>query len=479
MARGGRPRVAVGNRNLSFRFFFSGRAPASPLVHCLRPIHRVEIVMGAGASTEAAAQEKNREQAVRLCSGIDASQPISIDAILEEVQKHGATIKAYWTRETIAAVMPKFDKDSDGKLTFDEFLSALNEMEANVEEYHGLESPKLKKLIKQKSRPATAKKRTTPLASMQLGFSLGPPTRVKPYKPPLASKPPLSPFQKLIARSPLRWPPQRKWVWKAHAAPQPDPITLALPTRVALPTLPTLAETPQMADGNNDKEGPGQTALSALEELEKLEVPVEVRKAEYLAKLEEASKQEPRGIWQVPMMRKVGAWSADGESGMSSAIAYARQLGLTPLLIDDTLGSKVETFWLEQGEETRDSEGERVRARVQIVDAASMLADEKQGLRTRALIVKEARLQLVAAMKHGQTFFVRIKSKPVDFTHYTSGTSSDPGMPWATVFDQRVWAELAKYTKGTPECHAEAQRKHVDNTGLWESGHPIGSLLKE
>lgn len=230
------------------------------------------------------------------------------------------------------------------------------------------------------------------------------------------------------------------------------------------------------------------------------------------------------------MRRKAGPWDAEGETGLSSAIAHARELGLIPLIIDNTAGGKVEAFWLDQDVETRSEEGERIRPRVQILDAASILPDERRGVRTRALIIKESRLQLIAAMRHGQTFFVRLKDKSVDFPHYSkvekagsaagatglaaaagsataancsssSPTSAysdppadaapadaappadkppeDPGMPWASVFDQRIWNDLAKYTRGTAECAAEAARMPVGNCGLWDSGHPLAKLLKE
>ena len=293
--------------------------------------------MGAASSTSA--HERNQREAAKLCGGINGSQPLTIDDILEEVQRHSQDIQAYWTRDTIAAVLPRFDADSDGKLTFDEFLAALNSLEGNVEACHGPLSPKLRKLVKRKSRPATAKRGT---GRLQLGFSLGPPARVVPRpttgrardtsKQPkgmtasgssssLASassaatsssaatatseptrlpskqlgfaakaggaggasvgatkstrEPPRSPFRHLIPRSPLRWPPQREWVWKKLPAPHPDGVTLALPS------LPSLSSTPR--DSGAGVEGPrdGQTALSALEELEALEVPIEKRKEQY------------------------------------------------------------------------------------------------------------------------------------------------------------------------------------------------------
>ena len=455
--------------------------------------------MGAGASSTSNVR-KNKAEAEKLFgrvkssragtgssySGLtpDANQLLSVVDILQEVQRHGAEIKAYWTIETIEEVFATYDTDHDGKLSFEQFLNALNEMEADVER-HGPGSPRKKakgfgRAVeggkgKAKGRPGTA----------------------------AASKP----RAQLVPRSPLRWPPQRPWTWRSQGQSEPvepDELPkLTLPTQVGSSGSTACASDGGAATAGAPATDAKLTALpsagaSALAELEAMEVPVTRRREMYETQLTAQSAEVPRGVWSVSMRNK-NPWDADGETGMTSAMAFARTLGLTPLLIDNTATSKVDEFWTKQGELTAaaataaavaaadtvyGSTSTEVAATAplvppskptEVLEAWAFLQDEKLGTRTKALIIKEARRQLVSAMRHGRILYVRLKSKAVDFTHY----SDDDSLPMASIFDQRVATELAKYTTGTAECAEEARNNTIDNHGLFEADHPWAKCIKE
>ena len=365
---------------------------------------------GGGLATIGARLRTNTAEADKLFGGADGgdkNKKISIVNIYDEVQRHGQELKAYWTLETIAEVLAKYDGDHDGLISKAEFLAALNDMEANVEAYHGPQSPLKKKILRAKSAHPKSKTKAPSGTSSKGKLSFMP-------------RSPLS----FVPLSPLRWPPQREWTFKKYEKPKPDPVTLTLPGAA------TSAAGSSGAGGSSfvDVRADMKKAKSILDELDAMEVPIETRRKQFWDRMETLTNGTPRGVWQVSMRNKSGPWDADGVTGMLAAIAHARRIGLTPLLIDNTSGARVDKLWLELCEVKTPAPAPGIVVEgvlsipsepleppptpiAQLVEATAMFMDEKLGTRTRALIIKETRRQVVEALRLGQTLYVRRRGK--------------------------------------------------------------------
>jgi hypothetical protein len=429
---------------------------------------------GGGLATIGARLRTNTAEADKLFGGADGgdkNKKISIVNIYDEVQRHGQELKAYWTLETIAEVLAKYDGDHDGLISKSEFLAALNDMEANVEAYHGPQSPLKKKILRAKSAHPKSKTKAPSGTSSKGKLSFMP-------------RSPLS----FVPLSPLRWPPQREWTFKKYEKPKQDPVTLTLPGAA------TSAAGSSGAGGSSfvDVRADMKKAKSILDELDAMEVPIETRRKQFWDRMETLTNGTPRGVWQVSMRNKSGPWDADGVTGMLAAIAHARRIGLTPLLIDNTSGARVDKLWLELCEVKTPAPAPGIVVEgvlsipsepleppptpiAQLVEATAMFMDEKLGTRTRALIIKETRRQVVEAMRLGQTLYVRLRDKAVDFTHY----SDDEVFHWGTLFDQRIVNELDKFTKGTEAFKQHQSMNTIDNHGLYGEKHPLAMLIRE
>jgi len=158
--------------------------------------------------------------------------------------------------------------------------------------------------------------------------------------------------------------------------------------------------------------------------------------------------QEQRRCWSVPLARNLSEmpWLGPHEMGLDSAIATARSLGRTPLLIDSGGGT---TAYL-------------ARRKAVNLDVKKMVADERLGARSHALVMKEARKMLVLAMKTGRPLHIALASSTADFvTHY----SGDDTLP-LSIFDQSVVGSLAGFTGDGAD-------------DLWEAqNHPFSQVLR-
>jgi len=100
------------------------------------------------------------------------------------------------------------------------------------------------------------------------------------------------------------------------------------------------------------------------------------------------------------------------------------------------------------------------------------------GGRSRDLIMKEARKQLVTAMREGTTFYVRLLNKVTQFTG--DGYIADDSLP-ISLFDARELAKLAPFVTRSEAAgqRALSQDSTVSQSGLWESEHAYAKVLRE
>ena len=242
-----------------------------------------------------------------------------------------------------------------------------------------------------------------------------------------------------------------------------------------------------LADEKAAEEEKKAVAMSALDDLD---LPsVEQRKAQHWAQM------EPKEVWGPIVLRRKMPWNADGEDALTEAMARAQSLGKTPLLLDPSSAAdetELDKYLKETAAEVRGRAPARsaqvpaarlVRAGAapraargaQVLDAAKMVADEASEARSRQTVMKDARKQLVAAMKAGALFAVRIGGKPIHFTG--DGLNGDDTLP-LSVFDARKVAELAPYKAAAAKV--EKTDLDADNLrGLAESGHPWSAVLRE
>lgn len=177
--------------------------------------------------------------------------------------------------------------------------------------------------------------------------------------------------------------------------------------------------------------------------------------------------EEHAGCWVVPLGRDLARmpWlkqSADeGETCLDSAIARARSLEKTPLLLDSAQATHVDELYTSRG--------------AVVLDASVMLSDERAQKRTHEQVMRDSREALIVAMREGRTLYIRLERTVTDF----SGDQycSDDAFPFS-VFDQRVVAQLAPFTGAVAAQRYEADVHGVWH-GLWGSEHPFASVLRE
>lgn len=181
---------------------------------------------------------------------------------------------------------------------------------------------------------------------------------------------------------------------------------------------------------NADAEAlPEAESLPELTEAEALQAEAEAHAAAVESKRSAFwAAQEQRKCWSVPLARNLSEmpWLRPHESGLDAAIATAHSLGRTPLLVDSGGGTAAYL----------------ARRKAVHLDVKKMVADERLGARSHALVMKEARKALVLAMKTGRALHIALAGSTADFvTHY----SGDDTLP-LSIFDQRVVGSLADFT---------------------------------
>lgn len=237
-----------------------------------------------------------------------------------------------------------------------------------------------------------------------------------------------------------------------RGAPAPPPATASTATAGA--EVPGGAQTPTEAQALPAVQGalPAAKTLPAVHaptEAEALQAKEEARAAAVESKrLAFWAAQERRRCWSVPLARNLSAmpWLGARETGLDAAIAMARSLGRTPLLVDP---QGLAAAYLAQRQAVH-------------LDVKQWLVDERLGVRSHALVMKEARKQLVHAMRAGRPLHVAFGSCTADFiTRY----SADDTLP-LSIFDQRVVEALAEFTgEGADD--------------LWEDPrHPFSQALR-
>jgi len=149
-------------------------------------------------------------------------------------------------------------------------------------------------------------------------------------------------------------------------------------------------------------------------------------------------RQDELTCWQVPfgLHRGKMGWLVDGETGFDVAIARARALGKTPLLVDTSYEKIVQGHL-----DTLDGV-------IELKAFDEMFEAERSGSKTHKQVMNDARSKLVAAMREGKTLHIRLDNKVVDFTgdQYCNSKS----FPFS-IFDQRVVNDLLdNYTASAP-----------------------------
>ena len=123
--------------------------------------------------------------------------------------------------------------------------------------------------------------------------------------------------------------------------------------------------------------------------------------------------QEAQACWKVPfgLNRDRMPWAKDGETGLSLAIARARQQGKTPLLVDPSFDMICDRHY------TAEEHGHKV------LKARAMFEDEAQKKRTHGEVMNESRKLIVEAMREGKTFYIQLEKK------VRAATTPPPPMP--------------------------------------------------
>lgn len=176
---------------------------------------------------------------------------------------------------------------------------------------------------------------------------------------------------------------------------------------------------------------------------------------------------ESQPVWHV-ILKKTHVWNQDDDA-LAEAMARARSIGKTPLLLDGTKGdydtSVLDDFFC-------------VERKAQVLDARQMLEDEKTGARSYELIMKEARKQLVEAMRTGTAFYLRLGRKPPKFVG-SDGFVGEDTLP-LDIFHAEKVAELSAYSKESQLKNSNPSSElNSSNHGLWKSKHPLAKILRE
>jgi len=219
------------------------------------------------------------------------------------------------------------------------------------------------------------------------------------------------------------------------------------------------------AQALREEEEKEEAERKSQELLDSLKPPtVEERKAEYWGKLEK------QRVWNVTLNKRY-AWHAAGEESLGEAIARAQANGKTPLLVD---GSKLKVPGAIY-EPTRLDEW-FIAAGAEVLEARKMVEDEVTETRSRAQALKEARKQLILAMREGCTMYVRLGPKNTSFAgpdaYRFDETPDDPDPDVhkpMDIFNAQTVASLGPHTSGACEKPAT----------LWKSSHPLARVLRE
>ena len=170
------------------------------------------------------------------------------------------------------------------------------------------------------------------------------------------------------------------------------------------------------------------------------------------------NKQEAMLTWNVPFGfdKARMPWLKDGATGLSAAFARARTQEKTPLVVDNSYEAQVDAF---------------VQTDAVVLVAKQMFLDEKSGVRTHDVVMRDTRKLLVEAMRDGKRFVIALENKATDFA---GGVFSGPDWLPMSVFDQRVVNAL-------DFCMADSPRRESEPfwQGLWESDHPFAKVLRE
>ena len=167
--------------------------------------------------------------------------------------------------------------------------------------------------------------------------------------------------------------------------------------------------------------------------------------------------QEKEACWLVPMGRDESSSVFLRQCGMLQAMYRARRAGRTPLLVDHSPQHVVDSFY--SYKDTEFLEGKQ-------------LFMEERGGTSRPELMERARKQLVNAMRHGLTLYIRLANSACDFVGRYSG---DDTLPLA-IFDQSTTESLIEeYAAGwiRPGCETRE-----DGKNLFGSIHPLAAVLR-
>eukprot|EP00966_Prymnesium_polylepis_P249058 5758427-Prymnesium_polylepis.1 len=181
-------------------------------------------------------------------------------------------------------------------------------------------------------------------------------------------------------------------------------------------------------------------------------------------------KQEASPVWHVTLNKRY-AWHAEDEEQLGEAMARCRAQGKTPLLLDGSRRKDPNS----QYEPTRLDEWFILKG-AELLEARKMVEDETLGTRKREQVLKEARKQLVSAMRDGCTFYIRLGQKQTEFLSPAhseeevvvgKGYNGDDTLP-LSLFDAKKLAELEPHTEGVA----------FEPVSLWNAAHPFAKLLR-
>ena len=160
------------------------------------------------------------------------------------------------------------------------------------------------------------------------------------------------------------------------------------------------------------------------------------------------AEQDKEECWSVPMAHGASMpWLKPHERGMLLAIERARALGKTVLLVDPSPDKLIDTYYAYQSS--------------QVVEAKRLVLEEGTGKKTHEATLEGLRQQLVAAMRYGQTLYIRLADSACDFSH---AYSDDAQFPLA-LFDHATVRSL--------RAHAGPS-----GTNLYGSDHPLAGVLR-
>eukprot|EP00316_Scyphosphaera_apsteinii_P023708 CAMPEP_0119299544 /NCGR_PEP_ID=MMETSP1333-20130426/1624_1 /TAXON_ID=418940 /ORGANISM="Scyphosphaera apsteinii, Strain RCC1455" /LENGTH=338 /DNA_ID=CAMNT_0007301007 /DNA_START=48 /DNA_END=1066 /DNA_ORIENTATION=+ len=154
--------------------------------------------------------------------------------------------------------------------------------------------------------------------------------------------------------------------------------------------------------------------------------------------------------WSVPMGRDeyMMPWLGLRESGLSEAIARARQRGRTVLLVDNSAHKVIDTFYQHRC--------------AQVIEAKKMVMDVSTGARSHQAVMDEARAKLVNAMRYGHTMYFRLSNTACPFSNKFSSPTQLP----LALFDQQVVADLF-------------DRYCAEDSNLFGADHALAQVLLE